>query len=214
MYKFTETKLLNMKPFAIAVVLLCATSVLLGCKKIEEVVECKSDKIYIIEANAHEASNKTPCTQKGTVLRFVAKFDQTGKYSTKDPANQSSINKLYGFSDCGDADHHKNSARFGWAWNKTTQKMDIYAYCYVNQDGTNTSGGANEKHYITSVDLDKEYEYKIEAASGKYIFTINGKTKEVPRHCSGEQKNMVRLFPYFGGTEPAPQRITIYIKDL
>lgn len=203
-----------MKQTQVIIALLFGTIFLLSCKKVEEIVECKSDKVYVIEANAHESSNKVPCTQKGTVLHFKAKFDQTGKYSTKNAANQSSINKLYGFSDCGDTDHHKNSARFGWAWNKTTQKMDIYAYCYVNQDGSNTSGGANEKHYITSIDLDKEYEYKIEAADKKYVFSIDGKTKTVDRHCSGEQKNMVRLFPYFGGTEPAPQKINIYIKDL
>ncbi|WMJ73874.1 hypothetical protein RCC89_11980 [Cytophagaceae bacterium ABcell3] len=137
----------------------------------------------------------------GNEMNFNAVFDESAIYDLAS-SNQSDINKLYGFSDCGNF-HHTNSARFGWRWYQ--EELQIFAYCYSN--------GQRNMEYITSVDLGKEYQYSIKKDRGQYIFSVNNQSTTMDRGCSGNGRSYY-LFPYFGGTETAPHDITIHIQEI
>ena len=132
----------------------------------------------------------------GNTLEFDAIFDQSAIYKIE-PSNQTDINKLAGFSDCNSyLEHHTNSARFGWNW---TDSLNIYAYCYVR-------GRASHK-YITSVNLNKVYRYRIYKCASKYLFCLNGKSVWMERN--NKEGSGYTLFPYFGGQSKSPHDIKI-----
>ena len=148
----------------------------------------------------------------GEKIKFITIFDNSAIYETVNVSNQTDINKLYGFTDCGSSDVfdvgliHENSTRFGWAWNLATKKVDIYAYTYVNKVCIH--------NYMTSVELNTEYTYEIDASGSEYIFNVNGITTNMKRGCSNHGGIKFLAFPYFGGSETAPHKITVQIKEL
>ena len=160
---------------------------------------------YTIQHKNHHSSVEIPGLHSGREMRFNATFEAGCIYETKEPSNQDDINKLYGFSDCGDA-HHTNSARFGWRWNLKKSKIEIFAYTYAHKTVA--------YKYITDVDIDANNEYSIKIVDHKYLFTINGIKVEMDRGCSNKHSIKYHLFPYFGGDETAPHSMTIKIKQL
>jgi hypothetical protein len=160
-------------------------------------------KTYTIDSASHFCKNNDWVSFNTDSLRFTAVFDESARYTSQQPANQSDINKLYGFSDCRTL-HQENSARFGWNWQNNA--LRIYAYVYRN--------GKRVSKEMTQVDLGRENAFKIQKQSGKYVFTVNGQyTTVIDAGCSAPAEGY-RLYPYFGGDEKAPHRITIRIKDL
>jgi hypothetical protein len=119
-----------------------------------------------------------------------------------DPKNQADINKLYGVSDCATA-HQQNSARFGWVWNNN--RLEIWAYSYTN--------GQRKYAFVEAVSLNAYHTFEIAFTDTSYIFKVNDKTVALPRHCKGTAEGY-KLYPYFGGDEPAPHEVTILIEDL
>ena len=136
-------------------------------------------------------------------LKFKAIFDSSCIYSTVDPTNQADICKLYGFAD-NNSFHQVNSARFGWNW--LNDSLRIHAYCYVNS--------VRIYKELGTVPINSPSDYSIEVIPGKYIFTLNGKVDTMDRFSLDPQAIGYRLYPYFGGDEPAPHEIKIRIKDL
>lgn len=135
-------------------------------------------------------------------LTFNAVFDSSCIYSTVDPKNQNDINKLYGFSDCG-THHLINSARVGWRWSNDSLRL----FAFVHNDGNMLF------KEITTAQIGSVINCVISCSTDQYTFTVNGKTAQLPRHCSGRYTRY-RLFPYFGGDEVAPHRIRIKITEL
>lgn len=176
-----------------------------SCERLEEIIpkaiEGTHSKQYIIKQGQHSSTHSV---SKATIahLKFKATFDSSAIYTTVDKSNQGDINKLYGISDCN-SPHHENSARFGWRW--MDDNLEIYAYTYIN--------GERNFKYITSVSFDKEFTYELNLAPEQYVFTVNGVTVTMERHCAGTASGY-RLYPYFGGDETAPHDITIHIDDL
>ncbi len=158
---------------------------------------------YRILKGKNYCENNSYPLWKHSSLRFVAIFDSSCIYTNVDPANQADINKLYGFSDCT-TPHHANSARFGWNW--INGAIHIHAYCYVDS--------VRQYKELGTVSLNKEVNCSIETLPGKYVFTLNGKRDTMQRHCTDSIANGIKLFPYFGGDEPAPHDIQIKIKEL
>lgn len=156
---------------------------------------------YVILAGEHHATLSFENIAVDQ-LKFKALFDSTAIYNTIDPANQGDINKLYGVADCNSY-HHTNSARFGWRWYEN--KMEIWAYTYVN----------GERNYalVDTVSLGSFNEYEISFQENKYLFRLNDKEVEMPRHCEATAEGY-KLFPYFGGDETAPHDISIWIEEL
>ncbi|MDX2306361.1 MAG: hypothetical protein NW226_26365 [Microscillaceae bacterium] len=156
---------------------------------------------YIIRQGTHRSVNSFEFVNS-TQFRFEVIFDSSAVYKTRNPENQADINKLYGFSDCFSS-HQENSTRFGWRWYQN--RLELHAYCYKN--------GERISEFITAIDLHRAYICEINLSEQKYIFKLNGVTREVPRTCAGNGLGY-KLYPYFGGDETAPHDIIIKIRDL
>lgn len=174
---------------------------LLGCSKNEPLNKKTEFETYIIPAGKHSSISKIRVLYKEEIT-FAVKFDSSAIYTTVDPVNQFSTNKLYGFSDCNTI-HQENSARIGWRW--FNNQLEILAYCYIN----------SERFFenVTTLEIGNEYECSIKIIDDNYQFSINGAMVNIKRGCATEHLKYC-LYPYFGGTEGAPHDIKIEIKDL
>jgi hypothetical protein len=158
---------------------------------------------YKIRAGKNYATGAHLAAHTGE-LHALVMFDGSAEYNTKDPANQSDINKLIGFSDCN-SDHHDNSARFGWNWDAHAKKIKLYAYCYID--------GISEHKLIRAISSDSVYDLKIVVLPDNYMFFVDhvGLIMDRRKRCINCG---YMLFPYFGGTETAPHDIKIRMKIL
>ncbi|MES2892194.1 MAG: hypothetical protein V4725_09290 [Bacteroidota bacterium] len=157
---------------------------------------------YTIEKNDHY-SDRTNFQAFGKgELNFNVIFDSSAIYQTTSSINQSDINKLFGFSE-GD-DHQKNSARIGWGWNKNA--LRLYAYSYAN--------GVRKFKEISTVQIGKEISCKILVSGNQYQFEAAGTTVTLDRFIQGAVVPGYMLYPYFGGDETAPHKITIRIMQI
>lgn len=141
-------------------------------------------------------------TLQSDVLEFTAIFDESAIYASEVAVNQFDVNKLMGFSDCN-SHHHKNSARFGWAWQD--EQLQISAYAYADSERIIIPMG--------NVELNEPVHYQLSMTSSQYVFRI-GSDREVridrKNECTVGLYYM--LFPYFGGNEVAPHDISIKVK--
>lgn len=156
---------------------------------------------YVIPAGEHFSNQSEYREMSVSYIKFRAMFDSSAVYETKDVGNQADINKLYGISDCATA-HQINSARFGWVWNHN--RLEIWAYVYAD--------GQRQFRFVDAVSLNKFYQYQIAFTDSSYIFKVNNSV-ELSRSCKGTADGY-KLYPYFGGDEPAPHEISIVIEDL
>ena len=163
----------------------------------------ESYRLYHIKKGNHYASGDRldfPMTK--TTFNYSAIFDDTAKYTTVDPSNQADINKLVGFSDCGELQDHKHSARFGWTWYQGA--LQIYAYTYANSK--------RSYEYMCDAAFGKPAEYSIRIDGSQYVFTFNGRETRMTRGCSRPHPLKAQLYPYFGGNETAPHAINILLR--
>ena len=137
-------------------------------------------------------------------LKFIAKFDSSAIYTTFFATNQLDVNKLYGFSD-NSSEHHQFSARIGWAW--YTNSLHLFGYTYNNGVRTILHLG------IFPIGQNINCRIQTDTTTKSYLFTINGVTTSMPRATTTAMANGYRLYPYFGGDEPAPHKVTIQISD-
>jgi hypothetical protein len=134
------------------------------------------------------------------------KFDKSCAYDLNG-IDQFDINKLFGWSQIY---HHHNSCRFGWCWNLEKKKMEIYAYCYVNSKRIS--------EYICDVDLDTWYRGQIWLENGNYYFRVlSDNQEEIMGYTSVPYEFTVNigytLKPYFGGNQPAPHEMKIFLDN-
>jgi len=188
-----------------------AAFLLAGCSKIADSLINKglssTTSNQFIKYTIHEGSNY--CDSNSfkmvdvTEMKFVARFDSTAIYQTKDPSHQYDINKLYGFSD-NNADHHSYSARFGWRWSDNA--LRLFAYVYNSSEMTSKE--------LTTVNIGDDINCSIKVSGNQYLFTVNGVTQSMPRTAITEKGDGYQLYPYFGGDETAPHEIHIWIKNV
>ena len=193
--------------------LCCMAALFLGsCNKaIDDLIEKQflSNKysdgftLYTIRKGDHYANNNSYKPVELSELQFIVRFDSSAIYQTKEGHNQYDINKLYGFSD-NSAEHHQYSARFGWSWNNNA--LRLYAYVY--------NDGKISKTELGPVSIGEETRCGIKVAGDHYLFTVNDMEVGVPRSSNTALAKGYMLYPYFGGDEPAPQEIRIWIKNL
>lgn len=158
---------------------------------------------YLIKKGNNYCEGNTYPTGIYGDISFKAILDSSCIYTNVDPNNQADINKLYGYSDCSSY-HHTNSARFGWNWDKGA--MHIHAYCYKDS--------VRSYKELGTVEVNKAFDCSLKLLPGKYVFMLNGKSDTMDRGCSGNTATGYLLYPYFGGDEPAPQDITVRIKEI
>jgi hypothetical protein len=157
---------------------------------------------YIIPKGEHYPTPNPFVVTSASKVIFYAVFDSSCIYKTVDPLNQNDINKLYGFSDCN-TQHLINSARIGWRW--SNDSLRIFAFVHNNS--------VMLYKEITTAKIGRKINCSINCLADQYSFTVNNKTVQLPRHCSGNYTRY-KLFPYFGGDEVAPHRIKIKITEL
>lgn len=157
---------------------------------------------FVVRAAEHYSTPRLVETFKSNKLVFNATFDESAMYDFNDPALQTNKNKLMGFSDCG-SQHHENSARFAWQW--YNDRLEIFAYCYLN--------GVRTEKFIGTVELHEENRYEIARTSEEYVFYLNGERKAaVERRAVCQEGVNYMLYPYFGGSVPAPHDVRITIE--
>ncbi|BDD12160.1 hypothetical protein FUAX_45920 (plasmid) [Fulvitalea axinellae] len=136
-------------------------------------------------------------------LAYKVRFDSTVVYDLGN-VNQDDINKLFGFS--GSFRHHQQeSARFGWRWNLQKEQVEIFAYMYIN--------GNRISYLMGEADVNEVNEYRIHLTKNGYHLKFKGNHKfyKAP---AGVVQFRYKLFPYFGGDQPAPHDMTIHMKRI
>lgn len=179
------------------IIILLPSSILFSC---EEVVDNITEE-YTVKEGKHYSTYAVEMLQSD-VLTFNAYFDETAEYNLES-VDQWDTNKLFGFADCN-SHHHEHSARFGWRW--LDGKIDIIAYCYVSGERVIEKIGEtapNTKNY-----------YQIKLTDDAYEFTFDDETVSIQRNKPCDRGVYYLLFPYFGGNNPAPHDINIFIERI
>jgi hypothetical protein len=114
------------------------------------------------------------------------------------------LNKLCGIS-FGVFAIHKNSVRLAWVPDfKTQNNIKVYGYVY---DGTRNDPHISQ--YICNVNTDITYDAKIVIQDNKYIISVGDSTIEMKNNTK-DHKIQKKGYPYFGGNNRAPVRMSIY----
>lgn len=177
------------------IVMLLLIAMLSGCDKAKKNQE--GYQVFIIKKGHHESFSGAYPIEEST-LNFKAVFDSSAIYAISDSENVTDVNKLFGMTDCGIA-NHVNSARIGWRWFQDS--LQLFAYVYSN--------GKRSITYMTSAIIGREIDCSISAVQNKYIFRINDVFCTQERVCNENDRFM--LYPFFGGDERAPHNIAIKI---
>jgi hypothetical protein len=164
--------------------------------------EADLSRTFVVPQGDHYATPRLVQSLQSNTLSFRATFNETAVYHFDDKGFQDSKNKLLGFSDCNSL-HHENSARFAWQW--YNDQLEIYAYCYVN--------GAREEKFIGTVNLHQENRYQLRVTDNSYVFQLNNQEPvSIGRGSTCDKGLYYMLWPYFGGTIPAPHDVSIKVK--
>ena len=189
---------------------LCAALLLwYGCSKTNDALpdagtpSSEDFKKYTIRAGQHYADEKAFVPVETSELQFLVRFDSSAVYQSTDPENQYDINKLYGFSDNGGL-HQQYSARFGWRWSDGALRLFAYVY----------NGGDVASEEITTVAIGTDARCAIKVTADQYLFYCNEVIKQMPRQSKTAKGKGYLLYPYFGGNEPAPHDVSVWIKNL
>ena len=180
-----------------ALLSLVVSWMLIGC---EEQVDLS--RTFVVPTGEHYATPRLVESLQSNTLIFKATFNETAVYNFDNPSFQDSKNKLLGFSDCNSL-HHDNSARFAWQW--FNEQLEIYAYCYVN--------GERVERKLGTVGLHKENRYSLMVTAQHYVFQLNDhEPVRIERGSACKKGLYYMLWPYFGGSLPAPHDVSIKIK--
>jgi hypothetical protein len=182
---------LDLKASKVLLILL----VLIGCNK----PDSEGYRTYTIKEGKHRSTYSYKTT-RDTSFTWSIIFDSSAIYITQDSLNQYDINKLIGWSDCGE-DHMDYSMRFGWRW--LNDSLEIHWFKHTN--------GHFSFAKICSISLCEPHEYYLEFDGENYHLCVDGNCVNVERTCPYEYKKY-KLYPYFGGQETAPHDIKIRIK--
>ena len=169
---------------------------LIGCHK----PDSEGYKTYIIKKGKHRSTYAYNTTKKDT-FNWSVIFDSSAIYTTQDSLNQYDINKLIGWSDCGE-DHLEASIRFGWRW--LNDSLEIHWFKHEN--------GHFSFAKICSISLCEPHDYCLKFNSSKYDLCVDETCVSVDRSCSNNYRKY-KLYPYFGGEESAPHSIKIKVKN-
>ncbi len=160
-------------------------------------------RVFTIPAGEHYSTPRIVETLQSTRLEFDAMFDKSAIYIHEQSGFQDSKNKLLGFSDCNSL-HHQNSARFVWQW--FNDRIEIFAYCYV--DGVRTEA------FVGVAEIDRFQRYAIAIEPDSYRFSFEGHPPvRISRGATCDTGVYYKLWPYFGGSVPAPHTVRIQIRE-
>lgn len=177
----------------------CFALVFFACEEKEELF-----RQFVIPEGEHYSTTRVVESLQSDNLIFEAKFDASARYQFEETGFQDSKNKLLGFADCNSL-HHENSARFAWQW--FNDRLEIYAYCYVNSQRV--------EQFLGVVNIDELNHYQLSLTNGHYIFQLNNNEPvSIERGSVCQRGIYYMLWPYFGGTLPAPHDVSIQLQIL
>lgn len=152
---------------------------------------------------------------RSDIIEGYAIFDSSCWYEPVYGWGADDVNKLIGFSPAKLSDvitgdgkpQHVNSDRFGWVSDPTKGKIQLGTYAYRSQIRDEFM------QYMATVDCGQPFYYRIEDNHKLTAYTIiyQGKTF-VTSIVSHKDNNVFMLKPYYGGNEPAPNRMKITFK--
>ncbi len=187
-----------MKKLINILILLLTLSLNFACTDLLETKEIF--ETFTIRKGEHSSGARLDFLERNK-LTFKAYFDSSATYEISDPLMWNAKNKLLGFSDCN-VQHHVSSARFAWQWME--DKLEIYAYTYVQ--------GERQEAFIGTVEINTVNTYTIELTTDSYVFYLNNYEPVImPRVSNCDKGAYYMLWPYFGGQIPAPHDIEISI---
>ena len=178
-----------------------AAVLFLACDETIEVDPDTGFEIFTISTGEHSAIFRSEPFE-GQGINITVMFDESAEYTLQDPANQGDINKLVGFSDCGQH-HQSESARFGWRWYQ--EELQLLAYVYRE--------GNLSYELMGAAPMNQEISLTLNIEGGQYLFSgsnLDTVVMERTGQCEGGENYW--LWPYFGGDEPAPHTVRIQLK--
>lgn len=134
-------------------------------------------------------------------IRRKVKFHNSCRYDLQSD-DQFDINKLFGFG-FGLQHHHKNSARFGWRYDKVKECIAIYSYVYNNSFRLFT--------HIADVKIGETHTFELKQIDGAYWFLMDGGILTMVLSTK-EAKTKRKLGVYFGGNRRAPHTMKLTLK--
>jgi len=178
-----------------------AAVLFLACDETIDVDPETGFEIFTINTGEHSAINRSEVFD-GQGINITVMFDESAEYTLENSGNQGDINKLVGFSDCGQH-HQSESARFGWRWYE--DELQILAYVYRE--------GNRSYELMGAVPINQEINLSISIEGGQYLFTgTDLQSAAIDRTGQCEAGENYWLWPYFGGDEPAPHTVRIQLK--
>lgn len=137
---------------------------------------------------------------------WTVKFTESCRYDLQND-DQGDTNKLIGIGYL--PDHHKDSARFGWVYDREIDQIALHAYCYVN--------GERVIQSICSCMIGQAYDLHLKVLSTCYYLAVHykGDARAIGHawvNHSHSKKLTYRLGIYFGGNRVAPHEVKIEIK--
>lgn len=137
----------------------------------------------------------------GTPLFYQVIFDNTCRYHLPH-GDTMDINKLIGIGYM--PWHRVNSVRIGWRWIESIQLIELLQYIYIN--GKRTHG------HLAFVPLNEKAVVKIWGEVSCHKIQVDNKPPVKVLIKPRQWGYLLR--PYFGGNQPAPHTMTIYLKNL
>lgn len=139
-------------------------------------------------------------------FKWTVCFDESCRYDLKDD-DQYDINKLVGVGYLWH--HHNNSARFGWNYNLSTGKINLWAYCYDKKKRAWESLG--------EVEIGKSCRLILQVNKEEYLFQVIENNTEEPVGFARIPKTHnqflgYRLGTYFGGNKTAPHEMSVFLQ--
>lgn len=186
-------------------------------------------RLNLIPKGTHSSLQMPEFKHNVKFMSFSARLDQSNVFDLNNSDDQD-VNKLFGLSFglfpsflpfpslTGKGKyiiapaHHVNSYRIGWNYLKGTNQFRLYHYWY--------NKGVRHFKYLCEVAVGKEFTINLSFHRGDNLIWCDlyiGKTKMVSEgvvfNFKDVSKFSYKLFPYFGGNNPAPHDMSFYIDN-
>lgn len=140
-------------------------------------------------------------------IAATVKFDSTCMYDVTQ-VDKFDYNKVFGFGfmgaddqHWGQAPHQVDGARVAWRWNPTQNRIDLGAYVYVE--------GKRITQDLGSMKINEERRLTIKIDYNAKTYTVmDGEAIPFTHKKTVGYRNGL----YFGGNQPAPQKIRVMIR--
>ena len=194
------------KVLKISTTILLCILFLASCSKEDE----DGYRVYTINQGSHYSDSPLDKlfgnNNKASFWEWEVIFEPSCIYSESaliNPINYLDVNKLIGFSDCGEY-HSQYSCRVGWRASGDSIELLVY-----KRDDNNILFKPLKKVYP-----DEVVNVTLEFKDSIYVSCVDGKCDTLARPCPDWSGRKYSLFPFFGGDETAPHKMRIRIKNV